>query len=236
MEQPDLNYLQAALRHGEQRLDDTLSMGMLQSLITGYPYLPFSCSSLRPFCMVNILNDIVLNNHGNIIEFGSGLSTIMMARLIQKNKLDGKILSVDHHKGWVSILESIIEKEELGSTIELVYAPLKETSFGEGNIQWYDPELLDGYIGNRKFDLVIIDGPPAWEKGKEMARYPALPYIIGKLNSNFSIYLDDANRSGEQSILQQWTKDYSLEFKITGGTLACYCSGNFYSTSPANFC
>lgn len=42
-------------------------------------YLPHSKSSLNYSSINSLLNDVVINNRKNIIEFGGGLSTIYLA-------------------------------------------------------------------------------------------------------------------------------------------------------------
>ena len=83
--------------------------------------------------------------------------------------------------------------------------------------------------------LVIVVGPPPWEPGREKARFPALPFIKDKLCKKFSVYLDDANRAGEQAVLAQWKNDHDMHFTITGGTLAYYCTQGSFFTEPFSY-
>jgi len=229
------NHLERGISLGDLKIDDTYSLNLLQPLINGYPFLPFTGSALRPFCLVHMLNDIVINGRKNILEFGSGLSTIMIGRLIRKNNLSASILSVEHDEGWVKVLSGILQQEQLSEVVQLIHAPLAECTFAADNNRWYDTNIINSHMQNRKFDMVIVDGPPAWEKGKEKARYPAIPYMVPKLDKLFSIYLDDANRPGEQSILQQWKKEYSIDFRITGRSLAYFYNRNAFYTEPFSY-
>jgi hypothetical protein len=221
-----------ALKIGSQVMQDTYCLGLLQPLMAGYDYLPFSVPSLRPFCLAQMLNDIVTNNRKSIVEFGSGVSTIMIGRLIKKNGLDARLVTVEHDKGWADVLAGILRKEAIDDVIDIIHAPLKPTRLSVENNLWYDVNVLDGQTAGRQFDMVIIDGPTAWQKGTELARFPAVPYVISKLGRRFSIYLDDADRPGETSIQQMWHKNYGLEFKIAGGTLAYFTAGESFYTSP----
>lgn len=210
--------------------DDIYSLNLLQSLLNGYPFVPFTRFALRPFCLVQILNDVVINGRKSIIEFGSGLSTILIGRLLVKNNIQGTVLSIEHNIEWRDRITELLVRENLHHHVTVVYAPLIEGPFSEG--LWYDLQVLEENTGNRKFDMVIIDGPPAWEKGKEQARYPALPFIKDKLKDAFSIYLDDANREGEQAILQIWKKEFGIDWSIKGGTLACHYTSNVLNADP----
>jgi hypothetical protein len=202
-------------------MDDIFCLGLLQPLMRGPGFLPFSDTSLRPFCMVHILNDIVANDRKNILEFGSGLSTILIGRMIKRSALNARLISVEHNKIWVIVLNEIIQQEGI-DVVEIIYAPLKKSNIAAAENYWYDTNVLNSKTAYKKFDMVIIDGPAASQKGSERARYPAVPYIFSKLNKEFSIYLDDANQVGEQSVLQTWEKEYGIEFTLTGGTLAYF--------------
>lgn len=211
---------------------DIYALNLLQPLIQGYPFLPFTGSSFRPFCLAHIINDITINGRKNIIEFGSGVSTVLIGRLIKKNNLKATILSIDHDENWLKVLTALISNEGLDSIVTLVHAPLAANALALDNNFWYDLEVLSKMTKNGFYDMMIVDGPPAWEISKAKSRYPALSFIIKNLSPNFSIYLDDANREGELFILKTWEKEARIKFKITGGTLAFSYSGLSFYTEP----
>jgi hypothetical protein len=45
-------------------------------------YLPWSAGTMRPAVFVTVCNDIVLNDRRRIVELGSGISTVLLARLL----------------------------------------------------------------------------------------------------------------------------------------------------------
>src|SRR5574337_237471 len=215
------------------KLDDIYCLNLLQPLVGNYPFLPMTGGSLRPFCLVHLLNDLLINQRKSIIEFGSGISTILIGRLIQRQRLRTQVISIEHEKKWTAELRKVIKKEQLDKFVTVINAPLVKCKLHPDNNYWYDLNVLDNHIEKRKkFDMVIIDGPPAWQQGKELARYPALPYLKNKLSERVAIYLDDANRNGEQTILHMWQKKYSINFTLRGSTLAVYTSGHAYYTEP----
>lgn len=210
------------------RTDDIYALSVLQPLLQE-GYLPFTISAMRPACLATILNDIIVNQRKQVLEFGSGLSTLLIGRLARKNDLTLKVVSVEHDAQWAQLLETIIKTERLDSYIEIVHAPLQPCSFAQGENKWYDQNVVDGKTHNKLFDLVIIDGPPAYEKTKQEARYPAGPYIYGKLTENAAIYLDDAEREGEQLILKKWEEEYKIGFNTIVNTLAHLHLGNAFN-------
>lgn len=77
----------------------------------------------------------------NILEFGSGGSTIWFSKLIK-----GNITSIEHDRNFFQRLRNIIKKKNIGSRISLNISP--------------DEEIYAKYIKflEREYDLVFIDG------------------------------------------------------------------------------
>lgn len=206
---------------------DTYCDNLLYNL-QGNTYLPRTAMSLRPYALSYLLNEITINNRTNIIEFGSGISTIFMARLAFQNKIELKILSVDDDDNWINKLNEILSKENLTKYVQFVYAPLK---LNDNNYEWYNENIIDKSYNNQKFDLVLIDGPKAYPKGKSHIRYGALPYIYQKLKNEFIVFLDDANREGEDQIIKKWQTEFDLQFNIEKN-LAIAVKGNYFFSNP----
>lgn len=214
------------------KLDDIYSIGLLQPLLNGFPFVPFTGASLRPFCLNHIINDVLVNNRKNIIEFGSGISSILIGRLIKNNNLNATLISIEHDLKWRNVLRGYLNTEKLEDVVEVLHLPLMNCKLSIENNDWYDIERLSDSLGDKVFDMVLIDGPPAWEASKGMARYPALPFIRDRLKKDFSIYLDDANRQGESVIIKKWEREYGINFNLAGGTLAFSYGGNAFYTQP----
>jgi hypothetical protein len=67
---------------------------------------------------------------------------------------------------------------------------------------------------NKKFDLVLIDGPLAHKKGLSLSRYPTLHFLFtkGLLNLKCSVYLDDIQRKAEMEIIKRWEVLFKCKF------------------------
>ena len=199
--------------------EDLYSMNIL-SQFKFNTYIPFFGMSLSPTALVYILNEIVINNRKNIIEFGSGISTIYMAKLSKVNNLNLNIYSIDENSNWIRKVYNILVKENLDDVVTFIYSPLK---FYNENIKWYDSFVLDNYLKNNYIcDMVLIDAPKANEKGDEEIRYWALPYMFDKLNDDYVIFLDDANREGEKNIIKKWQDEFNINFVIENDLAICY--------------
>src|SRR5690606_23059237 len=216
----------------DRRLEDVHALIVLQPLLVGHPVLPLTGSALRPHCLTHLINDILIHRRRRILEFGTGLSTILLARLFRSNGLDAHIVSIDHDEHWVATAGQLLQSEGLGDYVDIVCAPLGESDLAlEGNA-WYDTQILESAVPAGGYDMVLIDGPPAWQPGSGKARFPALPFAIGRLNRRASIYLDDANRPGERSVLGAWTHRFNIPFQITGETLGYAYLGESFYTEP----
>jgi hypothetical protein len=72
--------MQAGSRY---RDNDLLAMSLMHNLIHSGKYLPFTQFSLSPYALATVMNDVVVNRRQRILEFGTGISTILTARLIR---------------------------------------------------------------------------------------------------------------------------------------------------------
>lgn len=214
----------ARINAKEIALEDMYALNIMQPLLTGQ-YLPFSSSSLRTLGMALLLNDIVLNSRRNILEFGSGLSSILVGRLIQRNSLKATLVTVEHDAAWIEVLQKIISEEDLDAHVSVIHAALTDCDIALNGAHWYDASSLEQHLSGRTIDMVIVDGPPAWEEAKRKARYPALPYAYRTLSENAMVFLDDADRLGEQWILKKWEGEFGLRFKMLGPTCAYAMKG-----------
>lgn len=185
--------------------------------LTG-PYLPWGPGAMRPSGLLAVCNDIVLNRRRHVVELGSGVSTILLARLLTQQHPDGgfRLAAVEHDLYWAGWVSGQLDREGLGREVTVVHAPLAEHAAAQPGLQWYDAEALDRgldeALSGEPVDLLLVDGPPAWQDGHELARYPALPALRHRLAEGASVILDDIERPGEQEILRRWEHETGLRF------------------------
>lgn len=188
-------------------ISNILAFNQISQLFNDGTYLPFTDSSLNFNALSVILNDIVINERKTIIEFGSGISTIIIAMLIKKNHLENvNFTSVEHDINWFNAMQTILLKRNLSDYVNLINADLVDSNISINNNKWYDQEVLLEVLKNKslKVDCLIVDGPPAYYAEVALSRYPALPFLLPFMNEKCSIFLDDTNRKGEQIILEKW--------------------------------
>ena len=134
----------------------------------------------------------------NVLEFGSGLSTQLMASLFVEQD-NTHLYSIDHSKHY---LDKTRQRLHQYPNTHLIHAPITRYYFQGRYFASYDPAWTNQIPAGVKFDLVIIDGPPGFSFGREAPLYQAQPF----LHSNSVILLDDSNRPPEQEALSHWVK------------------------------
>jgi predicted O-methyltransferase YrrM len=168
--------------------------------------------SITPETLTQIQQLIAALGVRRVLELGSGLSTLLLAHAFRRAG-EGAVLSLDDDARWAAQTTATLKREGLSGFAEVHVAPLRDVTAGGRTAPWYD---LSGVGAGARFDLVIVDGPPAW-KGDRVARLPALYELRKHLGENGVLVLDDAGRGGEAEIARQWQRDFpDLHFRMVG--------------------
>lgn len=194
-------------------LDDLKAAIRLQPLVNNY--LPWSTSAMRPSAVGRVINEIIINKRVQVIEFGSGLSTLYIASILRQIGSNSGFITVEHDLEWIKILQSIIDKENLFDFVSILHAPLELSRYSIGGLPWYSESMIFNSLKNSSFDMAVIDGPLAYTKDLELSRYPALPFLVDNnfLSENHLFILDDGHRAGEKKIIEIWEGKYGYHFK-----------------------
>lgn len=143
-----------------------------------------------------------------VVEIGSGSSTLAMGYAIEEVG-QGRVIALDHLAEYAEETKERIHRHHLGEWAEVRHAPLVDVDIDGETWPWYDLSVL----GESSIDLLFVDGPP--HKTRPMARYPAVPMLASRLSNTAIVVLDDAHRSDEQAIAEQWLEHlpgYELEY------------------------
>jgi hypothetical protein len=205
---------------------ETYSYSLLRPLLDDFGFLPISNSSLSFHTLATVCNDVVYNQRKHIVEFGSGISTLVIANLIRTFKLETKLTSIDHSGPWIDLLKDNLGRAGLKDQVVLIHAEKGATSHTLPGYQWYQLEPhMDKFVG-KVFDSILVDGPEAHHHRIRLARYPALPFIAPFMNKEQCfICMDDSYRLGEREVLRKWSRDHNLNFHIKVGTSSCAILG-----------
>ena len=152
-----------------------------------------------------------------VVECGSGESTIAIARLLRARG-GGRLQALEHYPAWAGEVRRRLEAEGLDRWTEVIDAPLTPNPFAEPGCEWYSPAAVERL--GEPIDLLLVDGPPGGEPGRERSRYPALPVLGRRLAPGATVVLDDAARSGERWVLERWQAEAEIGFERIGDELA----------------
>jgi hypothetical protein len=162
------------------------------------------------------------NNYDLIIEFGSGISTVIMAKTLAKmtrrhsDKASTTLVSFDHLEQYYKQTLGQLKQADLAEQVQLELAPLKAYTSPNGNTYPYYTchetlaKLAQKHDLTNTRILVVVDGPPA-STGKH-ARYPAAPLVLTHFKgASIDLLLDDYIRDDEKEIATLWKAELDAE-------------------------
>jgi|GEM_PF-1636974 len=137
-----------------------------------------------------------------IIEFGSGFSTLMMAREIAPLE-NNYLLSIDDSAHFSELAKEAFDGSGCQAKVEFRVAPLRPKLYGSRLLLSYNlPKGLLEAMG--PFDLALIDAPHH-DYGRESVFYD----VFQALAPGGYIILDDANRADmERVYVRTWQAAY----------------------------
>jgi len=147
-----------------------------------------------------------------VVEFGSGASSLILARALQRNG-GGRLTSYDQHADFVAATRDWLGDHGLAA--DMHHAPLEEPAPGWPGLWYRPPDLPD------RIDLLVIDGPP-WTI-HPLTRGSA-ESVFARIVSGGAVILDDAARPGERLVARRWRRSWpQFDFRLlhagTKGTL-----------------
>jgi len=154
--------------------------------------------SMELACFISRI--VVSLNHRNILEFGSGVSSLLIAKLL--NTLGGGgLTSVESNPRWCSKIWNSISEFHLVDSNLIESQPQLQVS-RKGVFHSYRTAAKS--IGKHgPYDLVLIDGPQ-WFFGRDGSLHISFPF----LKKGALIILDDAGRPGERWSVWRWLRTY----------------------------
>ncbi len=185
--------------------------------------LPFHPESdnwpITPDFAYTLLQLLETRDYDLIVEFGSGLSTVLVARCLtnldrkRHDKPPARFLSFDHLPKYYECTLALLQQAGLTDRVDLWLAPLVDYSAPNGRTYPYYAcqERLDAFAGAQPLAglkvLAIVDGPP--QATGEHARYPAGPILVQAFpDASLDILLDDLIREDEQQVAKLWEEEF----------------------------
>lgn len=145
-----------------------------------------------------------VNSHGDVLECGSGLSTLLLA--VTAGRQGHRVHTFEHDSAAHYKLLQLVERYHL-ENVTVHHAPI----CSYGSFDWYDiPSSCD----SENFQLVICDGPA--RHLTDSGRYGLFPVMRQRLNPHCRVIMDDSNRSLERHVIGRWRKEHRIEVQSFG--------------------
>jgi predicted O-methyltransferase YrrM len=199
-----LNELHILKKEVNSGISETLNSVSLSALDFNFPVV-LGGPSIDGQHARTLFHILVSNKPKYIIELGSGSSTMLIAKILKKmGHVPSLHISVDHEEKYLNITKEIAKLNSLDDQIQFEHCPLVKIDGYEN--KWYSN--ISDLAKGKMFDLVIVDGPPAYETGMGSAREPALDVLASHISNGGVLILDDANRPGELAVADAWIKKH----------------------------
>ncbi len=138
-----------------------------------------------------------------ILEFGSGLSTRVLAWACADAGLGAELVSIDHDPHFVRSTRGNLSRHRNKCAVSLYHAPLVLRPCLDRLLPMYD--LQPGLVrATFQADLVLIDGPPLALGGRAGTLFQAMDLV----RAGAVILLDDAARQAERQALALWRETF----------------------------
>ncbi len=139
-----------------------------------------------------------------ILEYGSGVSTVVNAILMRRLHGDGRarVFTVEQGEQAGMDIRRRLETLGLGALVQIQIAPVRSVCVDAFRSEGYDlePGPLRHFLGGIEPEMVLIDGP----NGGHGVRFSALPVAHGCLADHAEVWLTDGLRDSELSTAYWW--------------------------------
>lgn len=164
--------------------------------------------SLAPDALQFLFSLVRHLNPGQIVEFGTGLSTRVLARAWTASRATAHLITVDNDPACSQRASAALAADPQISRVRFVIAPLVARSCLSGLLPNY--LLPTGSLGPTPADLVLIDGPPSMLGGRAGMLYQAMDLS----RPGTVVLLDDARREAEQAAIADWQAKLGADIDV----------------------
>lgn len=154
--------------------------------------------ALSPGNLLQLTHVVAQRRPGLVVECGSGTSSIWLGHTVRLAG-SGRVVSLEHDATYAAVTTALVEEHGLGGIVEVRHAPLEEIEVGDQTFAWYSRAA---WADLTEIGVLMIDGPP--DRTGPQARYPAVPLLAHVLAANAEVFLDDAARDSERTIIERW--------------------------------
>jgi len=172
---------------------------------------------ISPDFGVLLIGLIEENAHDAVVEFGSGTSTVLLAKALQRvaaaaARAPAPLVSFEHLEKYLEKTRRRLAAAALAEAAEVVSAPLVPWKSPDGKeFRFYDcRDALRRLQGRTPASgariLVLVDGPPT--ATGPLACYPALPAMLDVfgISTQYQFLIDDVIRDDEKKVATAWVE------------------------------
>lgn len=172
---------------------EPVSLGLLQAMSRGWNNEGYSL----PADSLRALHANALDGKGDIVECGSGLTTLLFGAATAGT--GRQVVSLEHIPAWAERVRGAIARTPWDH-VQVLDRPLRH----HHSFEWYgvEPESLPSAIG-----LLFIDGPPSHSDG---GRIGALRLLRPALGKGSVIILDDWDQPSGQRAIRAWSDEFGV--------------------------
>lgn len=139
-----------------------------------------------------------------VIELGSGISTICLARYmkdIHGSTDRSLVISIEQSEQHAMETSDTLKRLGLDDSVRVINRPLIQQTVNGRSEHCYDLSGLDSVLGDVQPELIVIDGPA----GPGTIRTATLPLLM-RFVRKADFVLDDAMREEELAIASRWSR------------------------------
>ena len=164
-----------------------------QRLVRGWGNEQFVASP----SLLQVVWEQIHETRGDILECGSGLSTIVLA--VATRGTGRTVCTLEHEQVWADRVTRTLRHLRCDQA-QVHWTPLHPFD----TYDWYAvPDRLEA----GPFGLVVVDGPPGTTRG---GRIGLLPRMRSRLCPGAHLILDDADRLGETEVMADWERSFGI--------------------------
>ena len=126
------------------------------------PLPEFRHFRLSPDAASHLIREIILRRPKVVVECGSGLSTILIGKALQKNG-EGRVYSIEGDPHYAEISRRMLKEYGVDAIAQVITAPLVKNQTGGPDTLWYDISKLSSIPDAIDLLLSMAPVPRAWE-------------------------------------------------------------------------
>jgi hypothetical protein len=151
---------------------------------------------------------LVAARPAQLMEFGSGVSTVMFAAVAAAAGLPTRIVSFEEQPAFAARTRRLLDRYGHGERAQVIDAPVQEVVVDgwRGFAYCPDTDIVTEAVAGRAVDFLFIDGPASWLLRRRDCRYGTL-LLARRFAAPRTLFVaDDAFRRRELTILKRWNR------------------------------